>query len=102
MVAPLAPHIAEELWHRLGHQESLTYAAFPVADPQLAAEPTVTLPVQVGGKTRFTIEVPPEADPAQIEQLVRASPQFAQHTAGLTVQRMIIVPGRIASIVTAR
>jgi leucyl-tRNA synthetase len=101
MVAPLAPHIAEELWNRLGHPESLTYAAFPAADPRLAAEQTITLPVQVRGKTRFTIEVPTEASQAEIEQLLTASPQFARHTAGLTVERIIIVPGKIASIVTA-
>jgi leucyl-tRNA synthetase len=101
MVAPLAPHIAEELWSRLGHPDSLAYAPFPVADPELAAAQTVTLPVQVRGKTRFTIDVPAGAGPAEIEQLLRASPQFARHTAGMTVQRLIIVPGRIASIVAS-
>ena len=58
MVAPLAPHIAEELWQRLGHPASLAYEPFPQPDPALAAETTVTLPVQVNGKVRFTIEVP--------------------------------------------
>ena len=58
MVAPLAPHIAEELWALMGHPESLAYEPFPVADPALAAEPSVRLPVQVNGKVRFTIEVP--------------------------------------------
>ena len=58
MVAPLAPHIAEELWQRLGHPSSLAREPFPQADPALAATATVTLPVQVNGKVRFTIEVP--------------------------------------------
>ena len=57
MVAPLAPHIAEELWNRLGHSESLTHTAFPQADAKLAAEQTLTLPIQVNGKTRFTIDI---------------------------------------------
>jgi leucyl-tRNA synthetase len=99
MVAPLAPHIAEELWSRLGHQESLAFAAFPDADPALAAEPTISLPVQVNGKTRFTVDVPAAADQAETERLVFAHPDFAAHTAGKTVQRVVIVPGRIASIV---
>jgi leucyl-tRNA synthetase len=58
MVAPLAPHVCEELWLLLGHQDSLIYAPFPVADQTLAAESAVNLPVQINGKTRFTIEVP--------------------------------------------
>ncbi|HSR22492.1 MAG TPA: class I tRNA ligase family protein, partial [Candidatus Eisenbacteria bacterium] len=61
MVAPLAPHIAEELWQRLGHQDSLAREPFPEADPALAALASVTMPVQVNGKIRFTIEVPATA-----------------------------------------
>src|SRR5262249_46045838 len=66
MVAPLAPHIAEELWQRLGYAESLTYAPFPEADAGLAAERSVEIPVQVNGKTRFTITVPADADEDEI------------------------------------
>ena len=66
MVAPLAPHIAEELWPRLGHPQSLAYEPFPEADEALAAEPTVVVPVQVNGKTRFRIEVPADADEEEI------------------------------------
>ena len=61
MVAPLAPHLAEELWQRLGHRSSLAFEPFPQADPALAADASVTLPVQVNGKVRFTIEVPAAA-----------------------------------------
>jgi len=99
MVAPLAPHLAQELWHRLGHGSSLAYEPFPVADPGLAAEPTARLPVQVNGKTRLTIEVPGDAREAEIERLLKAQPEFARHTEGMTVQRLVIVPGRIVSIV---
>jgi leucyl-tRNA synthetase len=99
MVAPLAPHIAEELWSRLGHEESLAYTPFPQADADLAAERAVTLPVQVNGKTRFTVEVPATAGQAEIERLVTGHPDTARHTAGLTIQRVVIVPGRIANIV---
>ena len=99
MVAPLAPHIAEELWSRLGHAESLAHAAFPVADQDLAAQQAISLPVQVNGKIRFTIEVPAGAGREQIEQLLTADPDYALHTGGLAVQRLVIVPGKIASIV---
>jgi leucyl-tRNA synthetase len=100
MVAPLAPHIAEELWARLGHPDSLAYAAFPEADPALAAEPTVVLPVQVNGKTRFTIEVPADAGREQIAQILAGHPDVARHVGDAAVDRLVVVPGRIANVVT--
>ena len=74
MVAPLAPHVAEELWQRLGHPGSLACEPFPAGDPALAAEATVTLPVQVNGKRRFTIEVPAAAGQAEIAELLARHP----------------------------
>jgi leucyl-tRNA synthetase len=100
MVAPLAPHIAEELWTKLGHRESLTYAAFPEADEELATEQTIALPVQVNGKTRFTIDISVDAGQEVIEEQLRSHQDFAQHTKDLVVERLVIVPGRIANVVT--
>jgi len=100
MVAPLAPHIAEELWARLGHAESVSQAAFPSADDALAAGPAVVLPVQVNGKIRFRIEVPPDATEEQARQILTSHPEFARLVGGAAVERIIIVPGRIASVVT--
>ena len=99
MVAPLAPHIAEELWSRLGHAGSVAYAAFPEADPALAAAPVVTLPVQINGRSRFTIEVPVDASPELIEQMVADHPGLDRHIRGMTVHRMIVVPGKIVNVV---
>jgi leucyl-tRNA synthetase len=99
MVAPLAPHIAEELWGKLGHPDSLAYAPFPEADPELAAEPTVDIPVQINGKTRFTIAVPADADEDEIGELVTGHPDYARHTAHATVRRLVIVRQRIVNIV---
>ena len=99
MVAPLAPHIAEELWARLGHPGSLAYAPFPVADPALAAEPTVELPVQVNGKVRFTIEVPADAGEDEIRHVLTGHGDLGRHTGGAAV--IVIVPGRIANVVVA-
>jgi leucyl-tRNA synthetase len=95
MVAPLAPHAAEELWQRLGHPASLAYEPFPQPDPALAAEPTLTLPVQVNGKRRFTIEVPATAGQAEIADLLARHPEFP----GDDVARLVILPGKIVNVV---
>jgi leucyl-tRNA synthetase len=102
MVAPLAPHIAEELWARLGHPESLAYTPFPEADPELAAERTVVLPVQVDGRTRLRIEVPAGASREQIAGILDANPDVARHVGAAAVDRVVVVPGRIVNIVTRR
>ncbi len=99
MVAPLAPHIAEELWQRLGHEGTLAYQDFPRADAALAAALTVDLPVQVNGKTRFVLTVQPGADRADIERALRARPEFAALSGGRRVGRIVIVPGRIVNLV---
>ncbi len=98
MVAPLAPHIAEELWSRLGHDGSLALHPFPQGDESLAAESTVTLPVQVNGKVRFTVDVPADADEQTVRNLVTDHEEYARYTADRTVKRLIVVPGRIVNI----
>ncbi|MEV1145056.1 leucine--tRNA ligase [Micromonospora sp. NPDC049799] len=97
MVAPFAPHVAEELWRRLGHETSLTYADFPVADPALLVAETVTYPVQVNGKVRGRIEVPADAS----EETVRAAALEAVATAlaGKEPRKVIVVAGRMVSVV---
>ena len=95
MVAPLAPHVAEELWQRLGHPDSLAFEPFPQADPALTAAETVTLPVQVNGKVRFTIEVPASATRDDIAGLLASHPAYPRDD----VARLVIVPGKIASII---
>ncbi len=100
MVAPLAPHIAEELWRRLGHPRSLAYVPFPEADAALAAEATAVLPVQINGKTRLRIEVPADADQQQITAILADHPEVARYIGGATVDRLVVVPGRIANVVT--
>jgi leucyl-tRNA synthetase len=99
MVAPLAPHIAETLWSRMGHPQSLAYEPFPEFDEALAAEKSVVMPVQVNGKRRFGLEVAGDADEAEIREQLIQHPDYARHTDGLTVERIVIVPGRIANIV---
>ncbi|MEO3930021.1 leucine--tRNA ligase [Micromonosporaceae bacterium B7E4] len=97
MLSPFAPHIAEELWHRLGHAESLAYEPFPVADPSLLVAETVTYPVQVNGKVRGRIEVPAEAAEEAIRSAALAA--VADQLAGREPRKVIVVPGRMVSVV---
>ena len=100
MVAPLAPHIAEELWHRLGHAETVVYAPFPEADPAMLVEDTVEIPVQVKGKVRAHLKVAAEADAAAIEAAALADPAVVKAIDGKPVQRVVVVPGRMVNVVT--
>ena len=99
LLSPFAPHIAEELWHRLGHEDSVTYARFPEFVPALAADDTVTYPVQFNGKMRFTVELPKSAGPAEVEAAVRGMEQTTRWTEGKSIVKVIVVPGRIINIV---
>jgi leucyl-tRNA synthetase len=97
MLAPVAPHIAEELWQRLGHTETLAYQPFPVADPALLAVATVTLPVQVNGKVRGRVAVAVDADEATVRAAALAAVDV--ELAGRTPRKVIVVPGRVVSVV---
>jgi leucyl-tRNA synthetase len=97
MVAPFAPHLAEELWQRLGNAESLAYGPFPVADPALLVTASVTYPVQVNGKVRGRVEVP--ADAAEEDVRAAALAAVAEQLAGRQPRKVIVVPGRMVSIV---
>ncbi|MGI8695050.1 MAG: leucine--tRNA ligase [Mycobacteriales bacterium] len=99
MLAPLAPHAGEELWSRLGHDESLAWEAFPVADPALLATDTIEVAVQVNGKVRATITVVADADAAAMEAAARSEERVAAHLDGATVRRVIAVPGRLVNFV---
>ena len=94
---PLVPHVAEELWSRLGHAESLAYQPFPVADPARMVAETVLYPVQVNGKLRGKIEVPADAEAAAIE--AAALDRVAPSLDGRVPKRVIVVPGRIVTVV---
>ncbi|MEU8258937.1 leucine--tRNA ligase [Micromonospora inaquosa] len=97
MVAPFAPHLAEELWRKLGHDTSLTYADFPTADPALLVADTVTYPVQVNGKVRGRIEVP--ADAAEDTVRAAALDAVAATLGGKEPRKVIVVKGRMVSVV---
>ncbi len=99
MVAPLAPHLAEELWKRLGHNESLAHGPFPVADPQYLVEDTVEYPVQVNGKVRGRISVAADADADTLESAALADDKVQAFLEGATPKKVIVVPGRLVNLV---
>jgi leucyl-tRNA synthetase len=99
MVAPLAPHLAEELWQRLGHDESLAHGPFPVADPAYLTEDTVEYPVQVNGKVRGRISVPADADADALEAAALADEKVTAFLAGATPKKVIVVAGRLVNLV---
>jgi leucyl-tRNA synthetase len=99
MVAPLAPHLAEELWRRLGHDTSLAHGPFPVADPAYLVTDTVEYPVQVNGKVRGRITVDADADKATVEAAALADDKVQAFLAGATPKKLIVVPGRLVNLV---
>ncbi|HVM52391.1 MAG TPA: class I tRNA ligase family protein [Acidimicrobiales bacterium] len=99
MLAPLAPHVAEELWHHLGNESSVVWSAFPSADASLLVDDTVELPVQINGKVRSRITVAAAASRDAIEAAALADPAVQSALAGRPVQKAVIVPGRMVSLV---
>jgi leucyl-tRNA synthetase len=99
MLAPLAPHVTEELWSRLGHASSLAWEQFPVVDESLLVDDTVEIPVQVNGKLRAVIMVDAGADAAAIEAAARADARIAAALDGRETRRVVAVPGRLVNFV---
>jgi leucyl-tRNA synthetase len=99
LVAPLAPHIAEEMWSRLGHDESSAWHPFPVADERWLVDDTVEVAVQVNGKVRAQVTVPADADAAALEAAARADERITGYLDGATVRRVVAVPGRLVNFV---
>jgi leucyl-tRNA synthetase len=99
MVAPLAPHIAEEMWARLGADSSLAWHPFPQAEERWLVDDTVQVAVQVNGKVRSQVSVPADADAAALEAAARADEKIAGYLDGATVRRVVAVPGRLVNFV---
>jgi leucyl-tRNA synthetase len=99
MLAPLAPHVAEELWSRLGHMTSVAHAPFPEVDESLLVDETIEIPVQVNGKVRALIHVPADADAAAMEAAARADEKVVAALDGRETRRVVAVPGRLVNFV---
>jgi leucyl-tRNA synthetase len=99
LLGPLAPHIADEMWSRLGHDGSSAWQPFPVADEKWLIDDTVEVAVQVNGKVRAQVSVPADADAAALEAAARADEKVAGYLDGATIRRVIAVPGRLVNFV---
>ena len=99
LLSPFAPHIAEELWEQLGHGSSISGAAFPEYVAAYTAEDNATYPVAFNGKTRFTVDLPKSMSPAEVEEHVRGLEQTGRYLAGMSIAKVIVVPGRMVNIV---
>ena len=99
LLAPFAPHIAEELWHRMGHTTTVCDAEWPAWDEQYLKEDTVTLSVSFNGKTRFTLDLPADAPREEIERAALSAEQTRKYTDGFQIVKVIVVPRKIVNIV---
>lgn len=99
LLAPFAPHIAEELWQRLGHDSSLTYAPWPVFDEKHLQKDEIKMAVQVNGKVRGTITIAPDQPKDEVLAIAKEEANVARYLDGKTIRREIYVPGRIINIV---
>ena len=99
MTAPLAPHLAEELWRRLGHDASLAHGPFPEADERYLVADTVEYPVQVNGKVRGHVTVDADADRDVVQAAALADEKVIAFLAGAAPKKVIVVPGRLVNVV---
>lgn len=98
-IAPFAPHIAEELWHKLGHSDSVTLTEFPKWDEKFLTEDNFNYPVSFNGKVRFKLNMSLEATNKEIENAVLAAPETAKYLAEKPIRKLIIVPKKIINVV---
>jgi leucyl-tRNA synthetase len=99
LLAPFAPHVAEELYHVLGNETTVCDAAFPKHDEKYLAENTVKYPISFNGKVRFTLELAADLTPKQVEEIALANEQTAKYLDGKAIKKVIVVPKKIVNIV---
>ena len=99
LLAPYAPHMAEELWRLLGHRDSLAYQPWPAFDEALIKTSEIEIPIQVNGKVRGRVTVPAEASQADLERLAQSDSRILELLAGKQIVKIIVVPGRLVNIV---
>jgi len=99
ILAPFAPHLAEELWEILGRPAPVSLAPWPAVDDRWLHDDTVEIPVQVQGKLRARVVVPADADAAAMQAAAAADPRIAELLAGKTIVKVVAVPGRLVNFV---
>lgn len=99
ILSTFAPHMAEELWERMGMQSVLSREAWPEFDPEKARDEEIVYPVQINGKVRFKLQISADSDEELIRKVLISSEKYKFYTKGKSLVKMIIVPGRIITIV---
>ena len=101
LLAPITPHICHELWNALGHPDAIIDASWPVADESALVQDTLQLVIQVNGKLRGQIDMPASASREEIEAAARVNENVLRFTEGLTIRKVIVVPGKLVNIVAS-
>jgi len=101
LLAPITPHICHELWQELGHEEAIIDASWPAVDESALVQDSLTLVIQVNGKLRGQIEVPADASREAVEAAARSNENVQRFTEGLTIRKVIVVPGKLVNIVAS-
>ena len=99
ILSPYAPHLAEELWHRLGHHRTLAYEPWPSFDPAALVDEAMTIVVQIMGKKRAELQVPRDATAAEVLALAKADPTVVRHLEGKPTKKEVYVPGKLVNLV---
>ena len=99
LLSPITPHLSEELWQRLGHNDSLAAQPWPQWDAAATVQDSITVALQVNGKLRGTLDIAADADKAALEAAALADAAIQRHTAGLTIRKVVVVPGKLVNIV---
>lgn len=99
LLSPFAPHIAEELWHRLGHQTSITKTEYPLHNEDFLKEDSITYPISINGKKRMTADFPADASKDDLEKAALAMEELKKWTDGKSIRKVIVVPGRMINVV---
>ena len=100
ILAPMAPFVAEEIWHRIGNDSSIALAQWPDFDATMLVDDTIEMPIQIKGKVRSKITVPSDASEAHLQETALADPRIAELVGDAPVRKVIVVPGKIINIIT--
>jgi leucyl-tRNA synthetase len=98
LLSPFAPHVAEELWERLGHRPSIGLVPWPIYDEELCRDRLVEIAVQVNGKVRGRITIAPDASEQEARSAAEADTNVAMHLAGKPIKKVLYVPGKIVNL----
>jgi leucyl-tRNA synthetase len=99
LLAPVTPHLAEEIWQRLGHKTSIHEQDWPTFNPEYVREEEVTVVIQVNGKIRDKLVAPVDLGAEQLQEMALASEKVRKHLAGKQLQKVITVPGKLVNVV---